>query len=118
MVALRCRRRGYFLNGGGGRSGEQAGALNFQAALQRRLFHARTPGGAVACMAGISGWWGEQAVGECGDRAGSGDSGEGVRDQRSAAWGREKGSGGAPIWIWTGLGPGRGAEPHWAERVR
>lgn len=30
----------------------------------------------------------------------------GVRgDQRRAAWGMEKGSGGAPIWIWTGLGP-------------
>lgn len=58
----------------------------------------------MACMAGISGWWGEGGgVGECGDRAGSGDFGDGVRDQRSAAWGREKGSGGAPIWIWTGL---------------
>ena len=31
-----------------------------------------------------------------------------VRDQKRAAWGREKGSGGAPIWIWTGLGPGKG----------
>lgn len=40
----------------------------------------------MACMAGISGWWGEQAVGECGDRAGSGDFGEcGIRGARRGA---------------------------------